>query len=189
MFDNENFERVPSTWAASRNLVNEYFNFWPDGEDRTWAKTIWSAFEAGGLYSEGGEEGEQWSRTNIMALSLLYAESVVRLGFDARFPHPDRNWIIFGFGSFDNCEIRMIEVRNVLCFDPSTGWERPEKPFRSILSSVLIGSGTCMPGDVLDAYLDEAREHLPFMTCFREDRLFDLWNGAIINPGNLECLP
>jgi hypothetical protein len=183
-FSFENFSTSP-TWASVRAFVHEFFVFWPDGEDRLWAKATWPALEAAGLYSAAGEDGLQWTRANVMALSLLYAESAVRLGFDIRGRYLDRNWIIITFGSINNCELRLISVREAI----SSLFGYPEKTIRPMLSSMVRGSDTCWKGESLKAYLDRACARLPDRTSFREDRLFDFWNGGLVDPLYFECIP
>ena len=73
-----------STWPETRPFVNEFFNFWLDGEDSLWAKIMWTGLEEAGLFSNSGT-GLLWTRSNVAALSLIYAESVCRLG-----ARPDR---------------------------------------------------------------------------------------------------
>jgi hypothetical protein len=111
-FGEPQIELHPSaTWPETRPFVQEFFNFWPDGKDSFWAKTMWTGLENAGLFSNAGT-GLLWTRSNVAALSLIYAESVCRLGLDFPFWIQDRGELIDIFHSYDDCEERLIEVRN-----------------------------------------------------------------------------
>jgi hypothetical protein len=178
------------TWPETRPFVNEFFNFWLDGEDSFWAKIVWTGLEEAGLFSNSGT-GLLWTRSNVAALSLIYAESVCRLGLDFPFWIQDRSELIDIFKSYTGCEERLIEVREaILTYFGRMYGVGQTKVFEFTLSNIVIGSNRCIDLGEVRKYVGVCVGRLPHYTAYREDRLFGLWNGgAILHPDYLECLP
>ncbi|MEH2566090.1 hypothetical protein [Bradyrhizobium sp. AZCC 2289] len=190
-FGESQIELHPSpTWRETRPFVQEFFNFWLDGEDSFWAKTMWIGLENAGLFSNSGT-GFLWTRSNVAALSLIYAESVCRLGLDFPSWIQDRSELIDIFKSYNDCEARLIEVRNaILIYFGGAHGGGQTKLFEFTLSNIVIGSNICSDLGEIRKYVKVCVKRLPNYTAYREDRLFELWSGgAILHPDYLECLP
>jgi len=69
------------TWKEARIIVDHYFNFWPDGEDRLWAKNIWQFLENIGLTIFRTDIEEIEVRSRVAILALVYQEFCARLGY------------------------------------------------------------------------------------------------------------
>jgi hypothetical protein len=66
------------TWKEARIIVGYYFSFWIDGEDKIWAKIIWSALENAGLTIYKTDDEEMIVRSRVAILALIYQEFSVR---------------------------------------------------------------------------------------------------------------
>ena len=111
-------EDAPRFWTNVRPIFHEYFQFWPDHEDLIWAKSIWPYLVGNGLYADSDEEAIAWTRRNILALAILYAESACRFGTpDYLWLNPmERGWLTVAFGSKKNLDETLDTVGRTLCF-------------------------------------------------------------------------
>lgn len=66
------------TWKEARIIIDHYFSFWTDGEDKIWAKMIWNALETNGLTIYRSDEEEMLVRSRIGILALIYQEFCTR---------------------------------------------------------------------------------------------------------------
>jgi len=66
------------TWKEARIIVNHYFSFWTDGEDKIWVKMIWNSIETAGLTIYRTDEEELLVRSRIAILALIYQEFCTR---------------------------------------------------------------------------------------------------------------
>ncbi|QFR49376.1 hypothetical protein FJR48_06410 [Sulfurimonas lithotrophica] len=66
------------TWKEVRIIVDHYFSFWIDGEDKIWAKMMWSALESAGLTIYRTDDEGMVVRSRIAILALIYQEFCVR---------------------------------------------------------------------------------------------------------------
>lgn len=68
-------------WKEARIIVDHYFSFWTDGEDKIWAKIIWNTLETAGLTVYRSNKEEMFVRSRIGILSLIYQEFCTRSEF------------------------------------------------------------------------------------------------------------
>jgi hypothetical protein len=66
------------TWKEARIIVDHYFSFWIDGEDKIWAKMVWNTLESSGLTIYRTDDEEMIVRSRIAILALIYQEFCVR---------------------------------------------------------------------------------------------------------------
>jgi hypothetical protein len=99
-------EHRPRFWEHVRPWFHEFFQFWPDGEDLIWAKSVWPVMEDAGFFSDYDHEADAWTRKHILALAILYAESAQRFGTPdyRRFSQVERVWLTVAFGSEKNLD-------------------------------------------------------------------------------------
>jgi hypothetical protein len=180
-------------WDEVRPLFHEYFQFWPDHEDLIWAKSIWPIMEGAGLYSDNGDEGEAWTKRNILALAILYAGSATAFGVpDYRgFASVERTWLTVVFGSKSRLDETLDQVGRAVCFSfpGNETFERDPAFFLPLIRSLVTGSGFYLPGPELGAYLARVSARNFEMCEFREDELCRMWIGGNFSSGDLACFP
>jgi len=69
------------TWKEARIIIDHYFSFWRDGEDKIWVKLIWHAIENAGLTIYRTDDEEIIVRSRIAILALIYQEFCARSQF------------------------------------------------------------------------------------------------------------
>lgn len=186
-FSSDNFEKFPEkNWRSISKIVEQYFQFWPDGEDRMWLKRLWPTIE-GHVFSDFSEEADLWTQNNLFILHLLYAESLSRLGVDHHHnKYLTREWIIVRFGSIDLFDEHFFKVGNdVLYFDDEIEHDVVLLP---LLRSVVLGSGLLFKERELSSYLERVRDMQFDYVFYNEPELHRFWAGGFFSYGDLSCL-
>ncbi len=151
---------------------------------------MWPALEDGGLFAAAGM-GLLWTRSNVAALSLLYAESTCRLGVDFRGWVDNRSMPVDIFHSFTECSDRIIATRSaVINFWRRADQDGSRQLFVFTLSNIVTGANGATNLAEIQQYVEGAVNTLPAYTNFREDRLFGIGaECAIVDADHLECVP
>ncbi len=55
---------VPLFWEKVRPYAEEFFQFWPGGEDLIWAESVWPALEDAGFFSDFSDRADTWTRSH-----------------------------------------------------------------------------------------------------------------------------
>jgi len=172
-----------STWNEVQPYISEFFSFWTDGEDHLWAKLMWPGLLDGGMLAMSGA-GPIWTRGNICALAILYSEAVTRLGIE---PHNhlsiERSDIPDIFQGIGLCENRLVEVREALLSHFGE-----DQLFSLTLRSIEYGRTATPNIAEIEIYLRDAKKRLPHCTKYREDNLFGIFNGAVLELDQLQGL-
>jgi hypothetical protein len=183
----------PQFWDEVRPWFHEYFQFWPDHEDLIWAKSIWPVMVDAGLYSDNGDEGEAWTKRNILALAILYAASATAFGVpDYRcFASVERTWLTVVSGSRSKLDKTLDEVGRAVCFSflGNKTFERDPAFFAPLIRSLVTGSGFHVVGPRLEAYLARVEARHFEMCEFREDKLCRMWIGGNFSSDDLSYFP
>ena len=177
------------TWPEVRGYAQEFFTYWPDGEDLLWAKKVYAIIETGVNFGIGQDGVDGHTRSVLHALSVLYAESATRLGlpqFESR-DHLERIWITVYYGSETNFDEVLWDVGSALRSEYAAdaflrGLLLP------LLGSLVTGAGYCHEGPDLVTYLNNVSENGFDLTRFREDEFYRFWAGGHYQQKALECL-
>lgn len=183
-------ERVITVWPEVRDLAREYFSFWPNGEDLIWCKTVWPALENAGFFSDFSDDATTWTRSKVVALSTLYAESASRIGTSGyKNPiHLERTWLMSRFGSESALDETLEEVGRVVRDYFAPNCDRDPAFFTPLIRSLVTGSGAYYKGQQLQEYLTRVEQREFDMCEFREDELCRMWVGGHFASGDMECL-
>jgi hypothetical protein len=171
------------TWGDARPIAKHYFDFWPDGEDLLWFKQCFPSLERQGLTSFFSEKEEMVVRRRILLLALFYGECIARVFSDGPGLSEDRLEEIFE-DKVDGIEEELIKLVAALVEDIGL-----MEITKLTLASLLRGHGDVLPLEEFLALLQKTMNTLPDYMHWREDRVFDLFNGSILHPGEMECLP
>jgi len=177
-----------------RNFAQEFFKFWPEGEDLIWCKTVWPALEHAGLFSDFDDDALAWTRSKIAALSILYAESACRFGTPdyQHGKHLDRASLMKVFGSEDDLDETLREVGSIVRNHFAPNLEREADFFTPLIRSLVTGSGNYFKGPELQDYLLRVRA-VNFGHCdmceFREDELYRMLIGGDFKWKEMSCFP
>ncbi len=163
------------TWKEARIIIDHYFSFWRDGEDKVWAKMHWHAIENAGLTIYRTDEEEIVVRSRISILALIYQEFCELIEYsqftDTYFkPLQEHHYKEIFSDSIEKIDEQIYLVLAALLKElPSSGL------FLLALESAIRGSHGSMTFSQVDLEVEESKKRIQeFGTCeYRAYRFLD----------------
>ena len=166
------------SWEDARPIVQDYFCFWPDGEDLIWAKACWAALDKSGLTAYHTEKEEMVCRSLVGLLALFYQEFMGRLGIDEYCCIRDKYLTEMFTSPSDELEEGLIQLRVALQDKFGLG-----ELFRMTLLSVEAGQqGARIPTSLLEE-VNITVKNMPSFPAFPYDNAFSLIDGDMLDIG------
>ena len=163
------------SWEDARPIVQDYFCFWPDGEDRIWAKACWAALDKSGLTAYHTEKEEMVCRSHVGLLALFYQEFIERFGIDTHCRIRDKYLTELFMSPYGEIEEWLNKLRKALHDKLGLG-----ELFRMTLLSIEAGQQSArIPIDLLDEVNAAVEDPLPL---FIYKGAFSLTDQAVLDP-------